>query len=227
MAAALKQLNVPVVWIGLPSIRGQRSTSDMVFLNDLLRRQVEKAGMTFVPVWDAFVDDEGAFTTHGPDDEGQVRRLRSADGVYFTRPGARTLAHYAERALERLGIGAQPVALPGPGLPAQTQAGDSRREAEPGTAPVVQQRPLAGAVVPLVAVAAPMNGLMGAPGDTPAITSPDPGAAMRQVLVTGVTLAPVPGRADDHRWPEAGPAATDRTRALRNEQAAVRDNPVR
>ena len=35
--AALKSAGVPVFWVGLPSIRGPKSTSDMQYLNDLYR----------------------------------------------------------------------------------------------------------------------------------------------------------------------------------------------
>ena len=34
-----------------------------------------------VDVWDGFVDDAGRFTPQGPDYQGQVRRLRTRDGV--------------------------------------------------------------------------------------------------------------------------------------------------
>ena len=43
------------------------------------------------------LDEAGRFLQQGPDFEGQTRRLRSYDGVYFTKPGARKLAHYVER----------------------------------------------------------------------------------------------------------------------------------
>ena len=39
-----------------------RATSEMVYLNDLYRGRAEKAGITYVDVWDGFVD-EGATTT--------------------------------------------------------------------------------------------------------------------------------------------------------------------
>src|SRR5207248_1167436 len=39
---ALKSAGVPVFWVGLPSIRGPKSTSDMQYLNDLYRARVEK-----------------------------------------------------------------------------------------------------------------------------------------------------------------------------------------
>jgi hypothetical protein len=33
--AALKSKGIPVIWVGLPSIRGARSTADVAYLNDL------------------------------------------------------------------------------------------------------------------------------------------------------------------------------------------------
>src|SRR5262249_21020563 len=99
--AALKSKGVPVLWVGLPSIRGTRSTADAVYLNDLYRARAEKAGIVYVDIWDGFVDENGKFTYYGPDFEGQNRRLRSDDGVHFTKNGARKLAHYVEREIRR------------------------------------------------------------------------------------------------------------------------------
>ena len=100
--AALKSAGVPVFWVGLPSIRGPKSTSDMQYLNDLYRARAEKAGLSYIDVWDGFVDDSGRFNPQGPDFEGQIRRLRAGDGVHFTRAGARKLAHYLEREIRRV-----------------------------------------------------------------------------------------------------------------------------
>ena len=100
--AALKSAGVPVFWVGLPSIRGPKSTSDMQYLNDLYRARVEKAGINYIDVWDGFVDDSGRFIPQGPDFEGQIRRLRAGDGVHFTKAGARKLAHYLEREIRRV-----------------------------------------------------------------------------------------------------------------------------
>ena len=41
--AALKSAGVPVFWVGLPSIRGPKSTSDVQYLDDLYRASAEKA----------------------------------------------------------------------------------------------------------------------------------------------------------------------------------------
>ncbi|MGI8524934.1 MAG: DUF459 domain-containing protein, partial [Pseudolabrys sp.] len=50
--AALKSKGVPVIWVGLPPIRGTRSTADVQYLNKLYRARAEKAGIVYVDVWD-------------------------------------------------------------------------------------------------------------------------------------------------------------------------------
>ncbi|MCC8950551.1 DUF459 domain-containing protein, partial [Bradyrhizobium sp. Arg62] len=109
----LKSKGVPVLWVGLPAIRGQKGTSDMLFLDALYRDGAGKAGITYVDVWDGFVDEAGRFMQKGPDFEGQPRKLRTDDGVFFTKAGARKLAHYVEREVTRLlAVRSGPIALP-------------------------------------------------------------------------------------------------------------------
>ena len=91
--AALKTAGVPVIWVGLPPQRNTKTSSDSAYLNEIYRSRAEKAGITYVDVWDGFVDESGRFAQQGPDYEGQTRRLRSGDGAFFTKFGARKLAH--------------------------------------------------------------------------------------------------------------------------------------
>ena len=99
--AALKSANVPVFWVGLPPQRNPRQATDAMFLNELFKARAERAGIVYVDIWDAFLDEAGRYMVQGPDFEGQNRRLRSGDGIYFTRAGARKLAHYVEREILR------------------------------------------------------------------------------------------------------------------------------
>ena len=115
MIAALKTRGVPIIWVGLPAIRGTKSTTDMSYLDELYRARADKAGIAYVDIWDGFVDDQGRYVQDGPDFEGQTRRLRTYDGVYFTKAGAEKLGHYVEHDLRRvLSSPVMPVALPGP-----------------------------------------------------------------------------------------------------------------
>ena len=188
MIAVLKTKGVPVIWVGLPAVRGAKATSDALFLDSLYRDAAAKAGITYVDVWDGFVDEAGRFLQQGPDFEGQIRRLRSYDGVYFTKAGARKLAHYVEREITRLMASrSTPVALPSE--PATPDA-----NAQPGQpAP----RPLAGPIVPLVASSVGTDQLLGGPGSRPAAVD----ALVARTLVKGEPLAPPAGRADDFTWP--------------------------
>src|SRR5262249_761942 len=136
--AALKSAGVPVIWVGLPSQRNTKSSQDSSYLNELYRSRAEKAGIAYADIWDGFVDEAGGYSPQGPDDEGQIRRVRSGGGVYFTKFGARKLAHYVEREIQRINKGL-PVALP-MSVKQQPQAAKPGRPAE---------RPLAGPVVPL------------------------------------------------------------------------------
>ena len=115
MIAALKTRGVPIIWVGLPAIRGAKSTTDMSYLDELYRARADKAGIAYVDIWDGFVDDQGRYVQDGPDFEGQTRRLRTYDGVYFTKAGAEKIGHYVEHDLRRvLSSHVLPVALPGP-----------------------------------------------------------------------------------------------------------------
>ena len=91
MTAALRDRGVPVIWVGLPALQGQQPTSDMLFLNTLFREGAAKAGLSYVDVWEGFVDQAGRFMQYGPDFKGQTRRLRTPDGVFFTKPGRENL----------------------------------------------------------------------------------------------------------------------------------------
>jgi hypothetical protein len=188
LIGVLKSKGVPVLWVGLPAIRGQKGTSDMLFLDALYRDGAGKAGITYVDVWDGFVDEAGRFLQKGPDFEGQIRQLRTADGVFFTKPGARKLAHYVEREVTRLlASRSGPIAVP-------IEPVTPDANVVPGQpAP----RPLAGPVMPLVASSVGTDQLLGGPGSRPAGVD----ALAARTLVKGEALAAPAGRADDYAWP--------------------------
>jgi uncharacterized protein len=188
MIGVVKAKGVPVLWVGLPAVRGAKAMADALFLNSLYRDAAGKAGITYVDVWDGFVDEAGRFLQRGPDFEGQPRQLRSGDGVYFTPPGARKLAHYVEREITRLlAARSAPIALP-------TEPATPDANTLPGQpAP----RPLAGPILPLVASSVGTDQLLGGPGTRPAAVD----ALAARTLVKGEPLAPPAGRADDFAWP--------------------------
>src|SRR5262245_31138232 len=186
--AALKSKGVPVIWVGLPPLRGSRSSSDAAYLNELYRARAERAGIKYVDVWDGFVDEAGKYSNYGPDYEGQVRRLRLNDGVFFTKAGAIKLARYVEQELSRYMSNRVPVALPSG--PVEAAPSDSKPA----------ERPLMGPVIALTGKAKDKDNdsdkLLGAPGTSPIHDD----AIATKVLTKGETLAAPAGRADNFAW---------------------------
>jgi uncharacterized protein len=199
MIAALKSRGVPVIWVGLPAIRGTKATGDLSYLDELYRERAERAGIIYVDIWGGFVDEDGDYAVQGPDFEGQIRRLRTADGVHFTKAGALKIASYVDRELRRvMPSSVAPVALPGPETTPKSGAA--------GAKPDAGARPDVGPVLPLTASGDDRGGALLGGGDRSKQTTPDPIAA--KVLSRGETLAAPAGRADDFSWPRPGSDAS-------------------
>jgi uncharacterized protein len=198
MIAALKSKGVPVLWVGLPAIRGQRGTADMSYLDDLYHAAADRAGITYIDIWSGFVDEDGHYAVEGPDFEGQTRRLRTGDGVHFTKYGALKLAHLVDQELSH--ILANPTAAVAPTAPLASVP------AKPAPGSAGAARPVIGPVLPLTTADGGnehLNGIDGGNllggGGSGAVVSEDPTA--KNVLVHGDPLNPPAGRADDFTWP--------------------------
>ncbi|MBY0258667.1 SGNH family hydrolase [Methylobacterium sp.] len=208
---------VPLIWVGAPPMRSESLSKDIAALNEIIRERVAKAGQTYVDIWPAFVDDRNRYTATGPDLEGQDAKLRTADGVHFTKAGARKMAHFADVELKRLmGTGsAAPAAVPAiatappPAQPGEAPKLDDAASIdrqitamlpslpEPPGIPALPVKPLAGPVVPLGRAEVTPGGSLvsGRPRDT------DPSGTVERALMRGAAPLPQPGRADDFKWP--------------------------
>jgi hypothetical protein len=196
--------------VGLPAIRGTKATSDMSYLDELYRERAERAGIIYVDIWDGFVDEDGDYAMQGPDFEGQTRRLRTADGVHFTKVGAVKIASYVDRELRRVMPSyVAPVALPGPETTPKSGSASAR--------------PDVGPVLPLTAGGDDHGGALLGAGDGSKQTTSDPIAA--KVLSRGETLAAPAGRADDFSWPHPGSDASTSPELSREPVALAPDTP--
>jgi hypothetical protein len=61
--------------------------ADMQILAALQKREVQSKGQLYVDLRGAFLGSDGNYTDKGPDDTGEVRKLRSRDGVTFFKQG--------------------------------------------------------------------------------------------------------------------------------------------
>ena len=185
LAKAVRDRNLPLIWVGNLPFKSTAMSSDMIAFNDIYRRVVTDAGGEFVDVWDGFVDEAGAFVTNGPDMNGQPAQLRSSDGINVTRQGRRKIAFYVEKPLNRLlGSPSEPgLALPPDAFEGPMPEGVSPAEID-RTIPVAIDDPeLDGGAELLGAYVGPKDG--------------EPRTPAERLTLEGVAPDPQPGRADD------------------------------
>ena len=164
-----KAKGATVYWMSLPPMQGRSLAADMALINDIVRERVERAGAKYIDVWNAFADEEGGYIAFGPDISGVVRRLRTGDGVHFTKAGNQKLAHFVQRELRRdFGGDPDPSA---PAVAAVSPPGASiKTPLQPGAPPAAAARsPSAGGLGPQAALP---------PGQTgPSVEAGKPGSA--------------------------------------------------
>jgi hypothetical protein len=210
VVAPFHAAGVPVIWVGLPPMRGDKFNPQMIDdLNKMFKDNAEQAGAKFVDVFDGFADQSGGFDPFGPNIDGQKARLRGPDGIHLTAAGGAKLAHFIDvEVLAALGPGEAPAqdiaALP----PDIGKAADDineqiRREmglapaagptspAAPQVAPAAPPpRPEAGAIASLAARPSSANAALATP-------AADVGGDAERVLRRGEPPRAAPGRADD------------------------------
>jgi hypothetical protein len=208
---AFQERSVPVVWVGLPPMKNEKLSADAVELNEIYRESVERLGGTYVDIWPGFVDEENRYTATGPAVDGQKSRLRTNDGVQFTRTGARKVAHFADteikRILEAVRAGTPVAKVPSAGTSSDgAPTIDDLIDAsitdlpEPSGTPPLQPKPVAGPVLPLTRQEVSPGGTLVT--GRPKLNS-DSTYTLQKTLREGVTPRPRPGRADDFSWPRS------------------------
>lgn len=92
----------PLIWVGQPPYTARTMSKDMLVLNEIYRQTTEKAGASFVDIWDGFANEDGDVVITGLDINGQEAQLRSPDGIGLTTAGKRKLAFYVEKPLRKI-----------------------------------------------------------------------------------------------------------------------------
>ena len=206
IASVFKERRIPVVWIGLPPMKNSKISEDLVAMNEIYKESVQRNGGAYVDIWPGFVDDENRYTPDGPDVDGEPAKLRTNEGIFFTRAGSRKVAFFADTEIKRiLGQGGTATAAVPPAniTPADGSAAPSIEAAIPAppdaAAPVtLPSKPLVGPVLPLTRQdVTPGGTLVTAP---PKLTG-DNAYPIQRALRAGIVPGSRPGRADDFRWP--------------------------
>ncbi len=194
---AIASTKVPFLWVGMPSFRVPKMTSDMLAFNDIYHSSAESHGGEFVDVWEGFVDENGAFVTSGPDINGQPVRLRADDGINVSKAGKRKLAFYTEKPLMKI------LGLTTPGaVTVSAPAGAPVEAPTPAPVPVIVDR-----TVPMLLNDPALDGGSELLGAAPPAKA-DANLPGEKLVITGKSSEASPGRADDFSWPQpkASPA---------------------
>ena len=85
--AILKTADIPVYWLGVPPMGSSAHDAAVKFVNEVQRERAAANGIRFLDFRKLFSGDDDGFAATGVDDEGDVQRLRSRDGVTFLRAG--------------------------------------------------------------------------------------------------------------------------------------------
>lgn len=206
IAAMFRDKKIPLVWVGLPILKSEQLSADASAFNEFYREFSAKAGATYVDIWEAFADDGGQYSSIGPDINGQIVRLRAADGIHFTKAGARKLAHFVEPEIRRNLDETHPHENPdvAPDIANVAPSGDAGAEGpnlpaeEQKTAPAAPVvKPIAGPVLPLTAPALAPDGQLA----TRMNASKPASANAPQTSPASEAAEPRPGRANDFSWP--------------------------
>ncbi|WP_406854823.1 SGNH family hydrolase [Alsobacter sp. KACC 23698] len=216
---AFADKNVPLFWVGMPIMESPRFTADMVALNEIFRSAARKTGAIYIDLFEPFADAKNRYSSFGPDLAGDTVKLRTSDGVHFTKAGARKAAHFIEVEIRRSLDQRAPaiVAVPGadPDDPAShdpsLQPGGVERAIDqavlrgldglPPAPLTIPQRPVAGPILPLTGPESAQGGALVA--GVSRKPSTEAGQLVERALLRGQVPDPKPGRADDFRWPDA------------------------
>lgn len=223
LLGVFKEKNLPVVWVGLPVMSLPKFSEQLQSLNELVRDATRAKGQTYVDLHDAFIGEDGKYTDTGPALNGAMVKLRSSDGVSFTKAGALKAAYFADIEVKRI-LSERPAAAPDavvaspanpsplspatPGAaPAAAPSGPSKSDIErlidqmAGTLPPADPVPLIARlperpiVGPIISLTTPERSADGQ------LVSPLAGARPIAASFAGGQLrAAKPGRADDFSW---------------------------
>ncbi len=156
----------PIIWVGLPPMRAPTYSAAISEISSLHRLASVTAGVEFVDIYERFTDEEGRFTSRGPDLNGNDALMRKSDGIHFSAAGSDKLVFFINQSLRlyyRGGTVSIEIADPLEGTDAQTMI----RLPFQGTGQV-RLLQIAGAVLPISSEPPRASELLLASPDIPA-----------------------------------------------------------
>ena len=158
----LRAARKPVIWVGLPPMSKTEYSAAISQISAIQRVAAFSGGAEFLDIYERFLGEDGKYSSHGPDVNGQNARMRKDDGIHFSTAGSDKLAFYISQSIRtfyRGGAVTLAVADPLVG----TDAGSMLRPPYQGLG-AARLLEVAGAVIPISRVPARAGDLLTATG---------------------------------------------------------------
>lgn len=212
MLDVLKSSGARIYWVSIPPMADSGYDEAMRIISDLQKERVEARGASWVDIGPSFLTADGRFLETGPDETGEITRLRGRDGVSFFKQGNNVMGQLVLKALQS----ATPATMKTAAAVPQTRRQIARpplvpreprivplfgRIAADGSAEIVKPEDVtAGAALMLSAAGAalPAGEAMGL-----LVSIAQPGSAAERLFREGVAGDVPKGRADDFAAPVA------------------------
>ncbi|MHA6731723.1 SGNH/GDSL hydrolase family protein [Devosia sp. A369] len=165
----LRAARKPVIWVGLPPMAKSEYSAAISQISNIQRLASFSGGAEFLDIYERFLGEDGKYSSHGPDVNGQNARMRKDDGIHFSAAGSDKLAFYLNQTIRAFYRGGGvSIAVADPLL--GTDAAAMLRPPYQGLGQI-RLLEVAGAVVPISRVPARAGDLLLA-SDMPSTTPP-------------------------------------------------------
>ncbi len=195
IADALKAQNVKVFWLGEPPMGDPTYDADMKIVAAIQKERIAAKGLNFIDTRPLLSASDGSYMDFGPDDTGEMRKLRQRDGVTFFKQGNNK---FGQLILAVIKADANGIPIAAPAAIANAQP-----IAVVPSSPLFGQGDANGAIV----IPDPKDGV--ALANIPALAAPKngpaSGSAAEKLFIQGeATVAPL-GRFDDFSYVAPAP----------------------
>ena len=96
----LRAARKPVIWVGLPPMSKTEYSAAISQISNIQRLASFSGGAEFLDIYERFLGEDGKYSSHGPDVNGQNARMRKDDGIHFSSAGADKLAFYLSQSIQ-------------------------------------------------------------------------------------------------------------------------------
>jgi hypothetical protein len=196
----LNGAGVKVFWVSIPPMGDAKYDADMQILAALQKQEVQSKGQIYVDLRGAFLGPDGNYTDKGLDDTGEVRKLRSRDGVTFFKQGNNRFGQLLLAEIKRV-VGAGQIET----TPAFTPKVDLPPPSAVAVVPMFGQKNVDGTSVtfqPDEKLISELSRVLAGNIVVPAISRSDivPGSEAEKLFILGQAQSAPAGRFDDFSY---------------------------